>query len=120
MDGFPATRMTPGPGAYVMVDGTVVAESWAALISNSLLHSIDTTEKGMVGGPMSDGCIQSAVYTNTFADGIGAGPMTDCQGWTSKEGPSLWGSWEETGKGWSNQCQGFGCHTMAALYCFQQ
>ena len=40
------------PGGYVLLDGTVVASTFDALVSGSLAHAIDLTEQGV---PITDG-----------------------------------------------------------------
>ena len=55
------------PGGYILLDGTVVAPTFSALVSGSLAHAIDLTEQGV---PITDG--NTEVWTGIAL--LGSGP----------------------------------------------
>jgi hypothetical protein len=126
-----AFRLTHASVPYVLVDGTVVAQNWNALISGGdLLHAIDETESG---GPPPVGTFQCGgsdplVWTYTDPSGNPLGGGSDCSDWKSSTvaaaftGAADIASWPN----WTQDCQsGPGlsastCADTAALYCVQQ
>jgi len=113
----PSTRFSQAPFPYVLLDGTVIAASWAALASQPPRHHINVTELGIEAEGLS------TVWTRTLGDGtaagFGLGP--DCGGWTRPD-PGAYGT--------NGQHQGtlglwsfFGassCNARLRLYCFEQ
>ena len=59
----PATTFNRSSGPYVLVNQTIVANSWNDLTDSILNHSIDLNE---LGGPVS---VLGKVWTNTHPDG---------------------------------------------------
>jgi streptogramin lyase len=126
-DGGPAVRFTHAVTPYVLVDGTVVANSWADLVSMAVLHSpIHLTETG--GAPPSGSIVgyfnslYPLVWTNTTDEGFDGYAGADCNGWTrvgpggSAFGNPLWDAyWSVYAGGGTNSC----AYT-APFYCFEQ
>ncbi len=109
----PRDRMFQSPNGYVRTDGTMVATSWASLISGSLLAPIDKGPNGLdVSG--------TDVWTNVATSGAGQGVIS-CAQWTSNssglqgrlgDNSSMTSSW--TSAGTQN------CNQAAKFYCVEQ
>ncbi len=104
-----------GPQPYVRLDGKIVANNWAALISMPLLVPIDITEKNLPAGDPSH------VWTNTKPDGTVNNFDNNCIGWTTS-GNGLDannGLRSATDGNWSQEGTDK-CGTQNRLYCFEQ
>ncbi|MGB1017322.1 MAG: hypothetical protein ACPG4T_24505, partial [Nannocystaceae bacterium] len=73
----PAERFFRSPGRYVLVDGTVIAESWDDLTDGTLQNPINLSEEGDAPG-------QVGVWTNTNPDGTRYS-ANSCDEWSSIE-----------------------------------
>jgi cysteine-rich repeat protein len=116
----PAARFARSTGPYVLVDGTVVAESWVDLTDGSLAHSINLTELSHL--PPIPRC---DVWTGTWVDGTKATPDSDCgdcNGFTYNLFPkcAVAGDYSSTGFGWTENGSDPYCSAEGHLYCFQQ
>ena len=118
-DGFssPASRFISkgGPRLYARIDGKLVANNWADLLSKPLLAPIDITEKGQSPGDPSH------VWTNTKPDGTTATFDKYCFGWISanSNGRGIWGQRTATDTKWSAENDDK-CDAQNRLYCFEQ
>lgn len=87
---WPAAAYLPG-NAYVMPDGTLIADTLAQLLDGNLAAPLDLTEHGepQFGvPPPACGDVFAPVWSNTSAFGEAAlGPS--CMGWTSGDGQGL-------------------------------
>jgi len=127
-----AARLTHSTGAYLLVDGTMVAASWEALTSGALQHTINLDPFGaeytapikctIVGGLM-------AVWTSTRIDGTPAEGGTSsgyfCGDWTELDhdgliGNGLVGNMRAMNSKWTSSNCGLACPDEAALYCIEQ
>jgi hypothetical protein len=125
-----AARLAHSSVPYVLVNGTVVAQDWAAL-GNGLSHAINVTEKG---GPPPVGTYQCGgmypmVWSYTQANGNQIGPRIyagNCNDWTSTAATLQAHSGAanaQTSPSWTDMCQepaSGACAQTAALYCFEQ
>jgi hypothetical protein len=108
------TRFAPSPGPYQLVNGTIIATSFADLVDGMLRAPISVTERGTV----SDA---TAVWTGTDTSGTAIGDLF-CDNWTeaSPEFNTMVGRADSTGSAWTaalfESCLTFSAH----LYCFQQ
>lgn len=114
----PADRFVQEGGAWVLVDGTVVAEDWDDLVDGTLAHSIDLDAEGQPPGD------QLAVWTNTDWNGLGL--AADCEGWTSMAfaDGGIFGDFAASGEfgqwtAWGDPTP-FPCENTFHLYCFEQ
>ncbi len=111
-------RLTPGPYKYTLVDGTVVANSFAGFSSGSLVNPISKSAAGIT--------TQKNIWTNTTSTGtINDNTLAGtCQNWTD-------GTSSNTGKIGTNDsatstwtqlpAQSAYCNNATlALYCIQQ
>lgn len=75
---YPEARFVHSTGAYILVNGTPIAESWTDLIDGDLINPISRDEHGTF--------VDSEVWTATLSDG-GPGDVGDtieyCDNWTS-------------------------------------
>jgi hypothetical protein len=108
-------------GGYVLVDGTTVAQSFAALTAGTLAHAIDKTETGAL---VTDG--QTEVWTGIdVTGGLGNGGFcTDGAGndWSSNStsaGTPLVGHLDATDSTWSAAYLQVCNRTNVRLYCFE-
>jgi len=109
-------RLTHSAGPYVLVDGTIVAESWAGLVSGTLLHAIDKNENGSVS--------TGQVWTSTADDGTAVvddqGDVNDCDEWNNFNAdfavPGLGSSATST---WTSD-ELDACTAIYSLYCVEQ
>jgi hypothetical protein len=121
----PAMRLTQG-NAYALVDGTIVAGSWAQLISGVLAHPIDLDERGSAVST-------TEVWTDTNEDGTATydlgNALEDCDEWTNGSASDSDDSTDDLAFGglassadynWTSTDGNFECNTTGRLYCFQQ
>ena len=110
-------------GGYVLLDGTVVASSYNALLSGSLEHAIDLTE---LGAPISDSFTE--VWTGTDVtgalEGSGNGYCGDGYGddWSSNDSSAptpIVGHSDATDATWTAAYLQFCDRTDVRLYCFE-
>ncbi|MDC0723132.1 DUF4215 domain-containing protein [Nannocystis bainbridge] len=110
----PANRLdTQYQGAYVLIDGTPVAENgWADLTDGELLHPVDLTELNMQAS--------SAPWTNTKADGTSAGD-DHCDGWNNLtlDFSGAFGKTNATDGTWTNSGGVVPCSSASSLYCIE-
>jgi hypothetical protein len=125
--GTAAARLTHSSGAYVLVDGTVVANDWTQLASGTLLHPIDETEQkgaATAGSASSQACFGAAcAWTDTNADGTLAEGSFSCVNWSSQSpnDNAVLGETTATTTYWSSFATSSGvCDLTAPLYCVQQ
>lgn len=117
----PATRFAQPPyQSYVLADGsTLIASSFAALTSGTLVHAIDKTETGAARG-------STAVHTYTMADGTRfegvAGVHGTCADWTDTASTDreLLGSTDSTTGGWTQGGVSSYCNSGLPIFCFEQ
>jgi len=120
-----AQRFTHYDGPYKLLDGTVIADSWADLTDGTLDHVIDRTE---FNNPSGGGYVWTATLANgAFNTGSWGGcGNTVCNNWTvgntclpcgSCGGFS--GNPEKTNKDWTEGVCGC-CDNNFALFCFEQ
>lgn len=122
----PSTRFTHATIPYVLVNGTVVANSWSDLTDGSIAHKINLTEHGVDPNVACGGfCF---VFTNTNNDGTPLGTTSNCSDWTSTASAdtSVCGTSEDDNPGspgWTAfqgcSCNGFYDRPIR-LYCFEQ
>lgn len=119
----PATRFTQSSGPYRMLDGRILAESWADLVdggnngaTEGNMTALNITETGAVI-PISTG----ASWTNVANDGTRKGTTDTCNNWSS----ALNTDNGHTGvittvRGWTDT-QSYACDSnYLHLYCFEQ
>jgi cysteine-rich repeat protein len=111
-------RLFRSEGRYVLLDGTVVADDWDALITEPLQHPIDLTETGET--------LHTPVWTG-MAHGTGrVVPGADnCADWTSNnpfEGEAYWGRSYAVDATWmfSESLNPIDCVAHHSLYCIEQ
>jgi hypothetical protein len=116
---------------YVLVDGTLVANSLSTLLSGTPLVAINMTEKKTQGpaGTAAQSCTLSAGSLFVWSDTSNTGTIIygssapagtgDCAGWTSNGTDVSYGGDGNTRGGWSATCNA-ACSGEAALYCFEQ
>jgi hypothetical protein len=122
-----ATSSTTAPnhiyaaqGPYSLVDGTIVAASFNALLAGSLLHSLNVTE---TKASVADG--QTEVWTATdlsgvLTSGFCAGPSGE---WTSGQleaGAPIVGHCDVTDSTWTSAYLQACNRTNVRLYCFER
>ena len=121
----PSDRLTHSDLPYVLVDGTIVADSWDDLTDSSDLdHAIDLDENGDPpngGGMTCDSQVLTAqaVFSNSYYYGSSFGDGESCSGWTSNAGSARFGMTGPENPFWST-CGIAGCGGSALLYCFEQ
>ena len=111
----PSTRFdTSFAGAYVLLDGTIVAKKWVGLTTPPLLHAIDMDEMTMTQS-------QAPVWTATLESGVSSD--SHCVGWmsSSAEQAATVGAADAavTNGSWT-QGDSLPCDQKARLYCFEQ
>jgi hypothetical protein len=114
-----AARMTHSPGAYVLVNGAVVATDFSDLIKGSVRHAIDLSELGIEPPRNGTACEPVSVWTDTRNEGTPFELGYTCGEWTDTNGWSGFGRWNDQAN-WSLACSGGSCGGTAALYCFEQ
>ncbi|MFT4038312.1 MAG: hypothetical protein QM692_09050 [Thermomicrobiales bacterium] len=116
----PSSRFFRSSGPYVLIDGTVVANSWADLADGTpLLATIKVTE---TGGDYGD---TSNAWSNTTADGVaissGDPGEGSCTNWSSNANNVSGGFGSILSKtDWSMVTTTSFCINRLHLYCFQQ
>jgi hypothetical protein len=113
-----ADNLTHAPVPYTLVDGTIVANNWAGLISGNLLAAINMTESRGAAPAGTIVCGTSNVYTGSDAQGLRIAGDT-CLNWTSNADFGAVGSSSRTDSLWAAWC-GVPCNRLGALYCFEQ
>ncbi|MDH3626612.1 MAG: DUF1554 domain-containing protein [Acidobacteriota bacterium] len=111
----PGTSFSQSTDPYVRVDGTVIANNWAALTSGNLLAPINLDESGSV---VPDSALER-VWSGTLIDGT-PGP-DHCNGWTDKDSSTDGGM----GNPWSmnadwTDLSTYSCAIPLHFYCFEQ
>lgn len=114
----PKTRFTHGLAAYKLMDGTLIANSYADLTSGSLHHAINEDVTGTV--ILNDPSL--TVWTNTLPSGDFDTSQAACSDWTTGSQTS----YATVGSGdyfvqvsWT-KFTSFDCSQPAAFYCFEQ
>jgi hypothetical protein len=118
--------LTHSPRQYVVVDGTVVADSWADLTDGSIDHAIDKTESNAAPTSTDIVCPTDRLVWSNVA--IGGGLFLaayDCTDWTNGTSSLdflMWGDSSKVDDEWTAGCNGSGdlCSKLASLYCFEQ
>jgi cysteine-rich repeat protein len=124
----PVTRFTRSSTAYVLVDGTVIADDYTDLTDGSLDNQITLTELGTLAPAAFDNSCAGGTPTIFWsATGANGGPVPGvpsslrCQEWTSTDGSAYWGNAALFSEpSWSLWCSGGDCAWHAPLLCFQQ
>jgi hypothetical protein len=113
------------PGGYVLLDGTVVASSFSALVSGSLAHAIDLTELNasppdgyteVWTGLDVTGSLSSAGYCGS---GYGYGSGSDWSMDSSSAPTPLVGHLDAADSTWTAAYEQFCDRTTERLYCFE-
>jgi hypothetical protein len=121
----PNTRFTKATIPYRLVDGTLVANSYADLVDGTIAAPLNKPEAG--GAPPAGtfcgpGKLPVWSSTNSVGDLIGA--TSNCTNWTnSTVGGAQWGDGSMTTADWATFCYGGTCGGVtfvAPIYCFQQ
>ncbi len=109
----PAAAFTQSSFPYVLVDGTKIADDWAALIVLPLDAPINIDENGPPAVALS------GVWTGTNSNGTANG--TDCLGWISNAGGNngRTGRTDSTIVNWTDS-NSLACNNSRRLYCFEQ
>lgn len=125
-----SSRLTHSTTAYRLVDGTLVAQDWAHLVSGApLKSSINLDESGnYVPGP--NGQDGFSGYTWSGTSGAGNSEPWNCSNWTVSEDcsqstsvtASIGSDQYATSPAWSSNGSGPACCTVQklAFYCFEQ
>ncbi|MGB1013793.1 MAG: hypothetical protein ACPG4T_06645 [Nannocystaceae bacterium] len=110
----PAQRFFHSPGRYVLLDGTVVADSWDDLTDGMLANPIMLTETLEV--PSANNA-----WSNTNPDGTPAS-QDSCENWSNKDSDlkSILGIMVNTDSEWTDIDFPIGCDAISHLYCFEQ
>lgn len=110
----PAQRFVKMPDApYMLLDFTLVADSWMALLSTDHHHPIDLTEA------MTSLSQSEPVWTGT--DELGQPTITHCGAWTvDTDGLATVGDPLDVTAFWTAQESTVSCTGMGRLYCFEQ
>lgn len=117
------TRFTHHNGTYALLDGRVVAQSWADLTDQSIGSAIDMDENRLISSIPVSGW---NVWTNTSSTGTvyDTQPRLTCNNWTSSTGINYTGrggSMRETTYRWTaSELAGHACNQMHRLYCVEQ
>ncbi len=111
----PTSRMEPWSGRYLLVNGTMIAESWADLCDGSLAAPIAVDEKG--GLVAADDV--PAAWTGTGAKGLA--DAARCVEWKdgSKGAVGRRGSLLATDAGWTSHADAV-CSLLSRLICVEQ
>lgn len=110
----PSARFSQASVAYRMMDGTLVASSYASLISGGLAHGIDLDEKRAT-------VREAEVWTATSTDGTYA--QSGCNDFTSNTASAPFAAVGISGHGdqlWSNAYLQYCDRTSLRIYCFEQ
>jgi hypothetical protein len=106
----PESRFTRSPTGYALVDGTLVATSWADLIDSALAGAINLTESGAAPPTVE-------AWTGVAANGTGN--VNDCTNWTVTTGTGVAGTTAATDGTWTSLASR-NCTEAKVLYCFEQ
>lgn len=87
-------RFAQSSGAYLLVNGTKVADNWADLTDGSLDHAIDLTEQGTPVGS------EARVWTNTTTGGQAWDNARQCAAGISSDERGVW-TWTCGAPGWT-------------------
>ena len=113
---WPAARMAPWEGRYLLRDGTVIADNWDDLVDGTLDAPIRVDE---TGSWIADDATPYA-WTGTSAKGL---PVLtkQCSAWTtsSKDAAGRWGTLSSTDKNWSSSIDAE-CSATARILCIEQ
>jgi hypothetical protein len=117
-------RLTHATVPYYLIDGTLVANSWADLVGGGPRHAISVSEKN-TAPPNANVCVGGySVWTATHVSGAQSVPGADvfCGEWNSTGNGATVGSSMSTGMYWTYKCNlaAGGCGMAASLYCFEQ
>lgn len=122
-DNAPVTRFARSYQPYVMVDGTVIANDWDDLVSDSVRHAIDRTEKNTVV-PFSTSTYPDykVVWTGTDSNGFWWDDALTCNNWTTaaETSKAAYGDANASTYKWSIFATGGSCAFTFPLYCFEQ
>ncbi|HET6582619.1 MAG TPA: hypothetical protein VFG69_04215 [Nannocystaceae bacterium] len=118
LGGFePADDFEQFDGAYVLTDGSVVADDWEDLVDGTLQHAINRDENGDIANGIE-------VWTNTDDDGtilVGGGTPQNCTAFTNNT-PLQTGRIGRTTAS-SDEWTDYAAHVCAGaahIYCFEQ
>ena len=112
----PDNRFTRSEGPYVLIDGTVIAENYADLTDESLLHPINIEVTGIKLG-------RQYVWTGTQSDGTSIKEWLTCNKWTADPAEDFNGMGGRTtlkNSIWSSRIARVPCNRKHRLWCFQQ
>jgi hypothetical protein len=123
-DGWPASRFMQSIGRYVLVNGTVIADSWADLTDASLDNPLDRTETGAIATAPYVCFDAPAVWSGTYRNGTHA-TGDNCNDWTAAAGQHMlyYGDLGATDWGWGAGCftnLNGNCALLLPIYCFEQ
>jgi hypothetical protein len=112
----PSVRFMQSTVPYQQLDGTVVANDFAGLVSGSLLHGITLSETMM---PVTQ---MTGLETWTGTDATGNFTDADCADWTDATSGQVGtvGVSGDTDGTWSDVYLQFCDRMNVRLYCFQQ
>jgi len=108
------SRLNHSSGAYVRIDGVLVANDWNQLASNAHAAAIDIDEKGVKVAS------STAVWTNTKPDGTSRS-SEHCLNWASPSNGEIgsYGVVDAKDVRWTDAAIG-ACEPKARLYCVEQ
>lgn len=121
-----ADRLTHSTKPYVLVNGTIIANSWVELLQFDLQHAIDRDEHGTelamdIPYVWTGTRIDGRAYPWTPGGTTTSNPRLDCTLWSSIDGGvGIVGLWSATNMTWTDTSSGHVCTESAHLYCFQQ
>lgn len=112
----PDTRFTRDGGAYVRLDGEVVADGYDDLIAHGPKVPISINERGQQAH-----WLPGTAWTNVTEDGTVRSETRTCEEWTTHHGAvSYYGWYSKDDDHWTEgHLKGF-CSTPRRLYCFEQ
>jgi hypothetical protein len=109
----PQSLFTIGALNYRLVNGNVVANSWADLTNGDLTHAIDCNEIGQA--------VSAPIWTQTNAAGVYVTGDGNCAGFTSATGVGMVGLSTSATSTWFNSSATQSCASATAgLYCIEQ
>lgn len=99
---------------YILVDGSLVANTFPDLLDKSIENIINVDQTGTVYGP-------EGIWTGVLDNG-NYSATRNCGGWISDDSADfgLTGVTSQTGVGWSGDTSTFSCNGFARLFCFEQ
>ena len=110
------SKWLPQPaGPFILLDTTVIAESWADLTDGTIASAINVYE---TGEPLGEA--YKYAWTNTTPQGYALNPGHHCENWTNgtKDAKGARGSLTATGGAWTNHSL-IDCQTPARLICIE-